>query len=293
MKLIDLNFMDTPNSIAVYLYETNDGPVLFETGPYSCIKYLEKGLADAGYTSNDIKHVFLTHIHLDHAGAAWHFAAKGAQIYVHPKGLAHLIDPTKLVASASKIYGGQMDLLWGKFEPIPEKQLTSIEHNQEVTIGGKIIKSLHTPGHAVHHTAWVTHEGIVCGDVAGVRIANGPAMPPCPPPDIHLDNWIESLDILLDENPEKIFIAHFGEFDNAKEHLEALKQEIIIWDKFVSELYKTKPLVKQAISTFEEWIETRILSISNEPELVSLYAIANPTWISINGLYRYYSKKFS
>lgn len=283
--------MGMPETIGVYLLESSDGPILFETGPYSCLPYLEKGLSASGYKKEDIKHVFLTHIHLDHAGAAWAFAAHGATIYVHPIGVKHLVDPTKLVSSATKIYGDKMDLLWGQFEPTSKERLVIAEHGQHFEIGNQTIKALHTPGHAVHHIAWNTSAGVVCGDVAGIRIGAGPAMPPCPPPDVNLSHWRESIDILLDEEPNTLFIAHFGRHKNAISHLTALKEEIEEWDQFTFDLYKSTPDPKEALPVFREWIAQRILTISEDKNLLPTYAIANPPWMSIHGLYRYYTKR--
>ncbi len=291
IRTIDLHFLGTPKAIAVYLMETDDGPILFETGPYSCLPKLEQGLAEYGYKTSDIKHVFLTHVHLDHAGAAWHFAEQGANIYVHPKGEKHLLDTSKLVESATKIYGPQMDFLWGKFKPIESSQLIISGHQETYTIYGQKIRSLHSPGHAVHHIAWHTSDGIICGDVAGIRMHNGPAVPPCPPPDINLDHWKNSLDILIEEAPSTIYISHFGAYNDAVEHLEQLRAEIDVWDLYAYQLFQSNQDVKNAIKPFEEWVESRLLKLTNDATMVDKYSIANPSWMCINGLFRYYRKR--
>jgi len=283
--------MGMPSMISVYLMETDEGPVLFESGPHSCLPYLEKGLKEFGYKKEDIKHLFLTHIHLDHAGGAWEFAKQGAKIYVHPIGIKHLIDPSRLVASATKIYKNQMDTLWGKFLPIPEENLISLDHEQVIVIGGKKIKALYSPGHADHHLAYSTSEGIVCGDVAGIRIEAGPPVPPCPPPDIKLDAWRESIDILMKENPETLHVAHFGTHQNGVQHLKDLKAEIELIDEFSYNLYKKTPNPKEALSEFDGWIKNRINQITPNETIANYYAISNPTWMNINGIFRYYYKK--
>jgi len=234
--------MGMPSMISVYLMETDEGPVLFESGPHSCLPYLEKGLKEFGYKKEDIKHLFLTHIHLDHAGGAWEFAKQGAKIYVHPIGIKHLIDPSRLVASATKIYKNQMDTLWGKFLPIPEENLISLDHEQVIVIGGKKIKAL-------------------------------------------------SIDILMKENPETLHVAHFGTHQNGVQHLKDLKAEIELIDEFSYNLYKKTPNPKEALSEFDGWIKNRINQITPNETIANYYAISNPTWMNINGIFRYYYKK--
>jgi len=291
LRTIDLHFLGTAETIAVYLMETSAGPILFDTGPYSCLPKLKEGLAVYGYKTSDIKQVFLTHVHLDHAGAAWHFAEQGATIYVHPNGEKHLLDTSKLLASATKIYGGQMEFLWGKFESIKASQLVTVGDREDCKIYGQEIKSLHSPGHASHHIAWHTSAGIICGDVAGIRMCSGPAVPPCPPPDINLDYWRSSLDILIAESPSKLYISHFGVYDNAIDHLKQLKAEIEAWDLYAYQLYQIDHDVKNAYKPFEEWVEKRLLRLTNEPLLVDRYSISNPAWMNIHGLFRYYRKR--
>ncbi|MEM6830383.1 MAG: MBL fold metallo-hydrolase, partial [Bacteroidota bacterium] len=179
--ILDLQFQGYEHAIASFLIESEEGPILIETGPYSTFSHLEKGLAKYGYSASDVKHVLLSHIHFDHAGAAWAFARAGAKIHLHPFGLHHMHDPTKLVASASMIYGDKMDVLWGKMEGIASENLVAMEHEQRLSIGGEDFIPLHTPGHAKHHIAWQWGEAIFTGDLAGVKIDNGPVVPPCPP----------------------------------------------------------------------------------------------------------------
>ena len=291
IKTIDLHFMWTPGAIAVYLLETSEGPILFESGPYSCHQRLKAELNRIGYQIEDIKHVVLTHIHLDHAGGAWAFAEKGAKIYVHEYGAKHLLAPSKLIESATKIYADQMDTLWGKLMPIDKEQLVIVEHGAEFNFGNESIRALYTPGHAIHHIAWNTVHGIVCGDVAGIRIKKGPPMPPCPPPDINFDHWRNSLDVLLAENPEQIYISHFGEYDNAALHLQNLKSEIDLWDEYAYSLYQDNPNPMQALGPFTEWIESRFKALDESDEVLGKYNIANPPWMSIHGIFRYYSKR--
>ena len=277
--------------ISVFLMETEEGPVLFETGPHSCVKYLDKGLAEHGYKKEDIKHLFLTHVHLDHAGGAWEFAKHGAKIYVHPAGVKHLVDPSRLVASATKLYKDKMELLWGKFMPTPEENLVIAKHKQVFDIGGKKIKVLHSPGHANHHAAYATDEGIVCGDVGGICIATGPPIPPCPPPDISFEKWRKSIDILLAEKPDIVHIAHFGTHENGVQHLQKLRTEMDLLDEFSYDLFQRIPDKKEAFTEFNQWVRNRMLEVSPSRAIADYYAISMPTRMQLSGVYRYYSKR--
>ena len=151
---IDLKFMGVERSIAAFAIEGPDGVALVECGPHSTIAHLKQGLSNIGYKTEDIRHVFLSHIHFDHAGAAWEFAQNGAMIYVHPAGLPHLAAPEKLYNSARQIYGDDMEVLWGKMEPIALERLYAPAHEEVIKAVGLTFTALHTPGHAVHHIAW-------------------------------------------------------------------------------------------------------------------------------------------
>ena len=148
---IDLHFLGDEQTIAAFLVITDLGPVLVETGPYSTWDYLEQGIQRLGFDIREIKHVFLTHIHFDHAGAAWALAEHGANIYVHPLGAPHLQSPERLLESARRIYGDQMDTLWGAIRPITAERIRVANHEDTFKLGNTVFKAWHTPGHAVHH----------------------------------------------------------------------------------------------------------------------------------------------
>ena len=153
---IDLHFMGVARSIAAFAVEGPEGVALIECGPHSTINKLEEGLQLIGYQLTDVRHLFLSHIHFDHAGAAWVLADAGAMVYVHPAGLPHLAAPERLYQSAKQIYGDQMEALWGRMEPIDPERLYAPSHNEVIKACGLSFRALHTPGHAVHHIAWET-----------------------------------------------------------------------------------------------------------------------------------------
>src|SRR3989304_3051866 len=167
---LDLNFQGRSHAIAAYLVRYADGAVLIESGPGSTLAELEGGLAKEGLSPRDVTHVLLTHIHLDHASAAGWLAQPGAQIYVHPVGAPHMLNPEKLLASAARIYGDRMDSLWGEFLPVPESQLNIPKDAEEIAIGDLRFIPIDTPGHAEHHYAYLFEDICFSGDVGGVRI---------------------------------------------------------------------------------------------------------------------------
>ncbi len=291
IKIIDLHFQKTKDAIASFLVETSDGPILIETGPASTFDQLSRGVSKCGYSLDEIKHVLLTHIHFDHAGAAWKLAEAGAKIYVHPFGVPHLAAPEKLWNSASQIYGDDMDGLWGKMKPIPSNQLVSVEDKQEFEIGTTKIKSLHTPGHAVHHIAWKMGEIIFTGDVAGVKIGNGPVMPPCPPPDIHIENWKKSLAIIKSEKPKELYLTHFGIIDEVDFHLDSLSYILDDWAAWIKPYFEKNIDQSEVVPIFMEYSKSQFLKEGCSKEIIQTYEYANPSWMSVAGLYRYWKLK--
>ena len=151
---LDLKFLGHSDTVAAYLVVSNGEAALMDTGPHSTFGNLSKACADLGHPLETIKKVFLSHIHFDHAGAAWALAEMGATIYVHPFGGKHIIDPSKLYNSAKQIYQDQMDVLWGKMENIAPEQIYTVKHGEKIALGDAELIAWHTPGHAVHHIAW-------------------------------------------------------------------------------------------------------------------------------------------
>lgn len=293
MTTIDLHFLGFPNAIAAYLFETDEGPVLVETGPHSTLKNLEKGLMEIGYQLADVQHVFLTHIHLDHAGAAWAFAKNGAQIYVHPFGVRHLENPEKLMASAKRIYQDDMDRLWGEMHSIPGTQLIPVEHEAVFNIGGTAFRALHTPGHAVHHIAWVVGDSIISGDVAGVKIGAGPVVPPCPPPDINIEDWERSIQIVLAEAPRQLLLTHYGAITDIESHLAKLKEELHAWANWIKPHYLNGNSPEKITPEFQAFVQNRLLERGVSESGLQQYEAANPSWMSVAGLLRYWHKKLA
>jgi len=292
IKIIDLHFQDRKETIATFLIETSDGPVLVETGPHSRISYLEAGLKEHGYSSSDVKHVILTHIHLDHAGAAWYFADKGANIYLHPVGVPHMADPSRLMASAKRIYQDQMDYLWGDMRAIAADQLIEVGHEESITIGNKTFVAHHTPGHASHHIAWQIENELIAGDLAGVKIGNGPVVPPCPPPDINIEAWKASIEHVLQLDLQKIYLVHFGVVANVEEHMNQVVEVLDSWANWMLPFAERQTEQKEIVPLFMAFVARQLKKKGLSDEEIKLYEIANPSWMSVAGLMRYWKKKF-
>jgi glyoxylase-like metal-dependent hydrolase (beta-lactamase superfamily II) len=279
-----------PRVIAAFLLETREGPVLFETGPESRFSALLDGLNGLGYAASDVRHVFVTHIHLDHAGAAWRMAERGATIYVHPKGAPHLVDPSRLWASAARIYGEQMEALWGQMGSVPEGQVRLLQDGEVVRLGEVEVRVVETPGHADHHHAYLVGEVLIGGDVTGVRIGRGPVLPPCPPPEIHIERWLESLAKIRTLAPKKLYLTHFGEFEDVEAHLEALEARLLDWADWIKERLRAGQARAQMVAEFEAYVAAGLKAAGLGPSELVEYEYADPAWMSVDGLVRYWNK---
>lgn len=289
---IDLHFMGQQNAIAAFLVKSEIGPILIETGPSSTLPYLKQGLAEHGYQMSDVKHVFLTHIHLDHAGAAWCFADLGAQIYLHPLGYKHMHDPSKLLSSAKRIYGEMMDTLWGTLKPIHAEQLHQVDHLGEIEIGPLTFIAHHTPGHAIHHIAWQIGEDLCTGDVGGVRVNGGPVVPPCPPPDIHIEDWLVSVEHIESlQDIKRYHLTHCSSVTDLKHHTAQLKDALVTYAGWVRPWYEKGLSTSECMPEFRKNVTTYMMSHGFAEEDANAYNTANPPDGSLPGLMRYWKKK--
>lgn len=291
VHVIDLNFQGLSQNIAAFLVETDEGPILVESGPHSTLPMLKKGVELAGYQLEDVKHVFLTHIHLDHAGAAWWFARNGAMIYVHPEGSKHLAMPDRLMESARRIYQDKMDELWGEMHQINPAQIVEVEHEAIYSIGQKKIKAWYTPGHAIHHIAWQIGPNLFTGDVAGVSINQGIVIPPCPPPDINIEDWEASLNVLKKIQPERLCLTHFGPIAYSEQHLDLLRDRLHHWANWIKPFHDQEKSVAEITPLFQEMVKEDLIANGVNSEDMAKYEAANPSWMSVTGLLRYWKKK--
>ncbi len=292
IQTIDLHFLGHPDTIAAFLIETSAGPVLVETGPHSTIAYLEKSLHQHGFSLEDVRHVFLSHIHLDHGGAAWVFAEKGATVYLHPLGAPHFINPEKLLASARLIYKEQMDSLWGQLKPIDKERIRVVQHKERIKIGNIALKAWHTPGHAIHHIAWQLDSVLFTGDVGGVKIGeNGIVVPPCPPPDIDVEAWRASIQLILSKRFDSLFLTHFGQVEHVKEHLKELEGRLLNWANWMKPYFESGTDHQVVTPLFQQYVAKQLQEGGISGEGLEQYESANPAWMSVAGLMRYWKKR--
>lgn len=291
IHIVDLHFLDIEQTIAAYIVETSAGPVIVETGPFSVYPNLDRGISNLGFRASDVEHVLLTHIHFDHAGAAWALAEAGATVYVHPAGYKHLLDPSRLYGSAKRIYGDQMEVLWGAMEPIPADQLVAVEDKTELVIGDTTFIAHHTPGHASHHIAWQLEDVCFTGDVAGVCINNGPVVPPCPPPDIDIETWVDSILRLRKLNFSALYLGHYGPIYEINPHLDELIEILMDWARWIKKPYDAGRPIGEVVSEFQAYAANQLKAKGADAYTISQYEAANPAWMSVAGLYRYWKKR--
>ncbi len=286
---LDLEHLGQPNVIASYLVPAPEGGfVLLESGPGSTVPVLERKVEAAGFHLEELLAVFVTHVHLDHAGAAGELARRtGALVAVHPAGAPHMADPSRLLASAGRLYGDLMDTLWGTMEPVPEDLLVAVEDGQVVEVGGLGVRALHTPGHARHHVAWAVGGAIATGDVGGIRIPGwSHVVPPTPPPDIDVPTWLKSLDRLRGEAPERLLLTHFGAYDDPGEHLARLEEVLVLWDEQASKAVAAGEGVEGLTRRLERLDRARLQALGAGEEATAAYRRACPMEMNAAGLLR-------
>ena len=220
---IDLQFRGSPHVIATALLNGPDGLTLIDPGPTSCLPALEAGLRDRGLSLREVRTLLLTHVHLDHAGATGTIVARvpNIRVYVHERGATHMIDPEKLLASVTRLYGDQMDAIWGAFQRVPASQVTALAGGERLEAGGTSIRVAYTPGHAKHHVSFLDERSGMAyvGDTGGLRIVGDYLLAPTPPPDIDIEAWQESLNLIDAWRPVSLFLTHFGSITPARAHL--------------------------------------------------------------------------
>lgn len=292
---LDLNFLDLAGAIASYLIPHHQGAILIECGPTSTLPNLKAKLNKFGYEPEDITDILLTHIHLDHAGSAGWWGRLGARIHVHPVGAPHLENPEKLLSSARRIYGEMMDTLWGDFLPVPAEKLVIHEDLEEIEIGNQVFRVLDTPGHAYHHFVYLYDDIVFSGDIGGIRLGNLRHLRlPMPPPEFNLELWRASVQRLINEFQKDRFTriapTHFGIFDDAGWHLEALNKLLDETESWIEKVMPADPEIETLNEQFLSWTEERSKRDGLSQSDRQIFEAANPSWMSASGIHRYWHK---
>jgi glyoxylase-like metal-dependent hydrolase (beta-lactamase superfamily II) len=241
LDYIDLTFLGRPQIIATAMLHGPSGIALIDPGPTTTLPNLTTALTRKGIRFDDVRQILLTHIHLDHAGATGSIVEKypHVEVYVHSRGAPHIADPSKLLASAGRLYGQDMDRLWGDVKPVPASGIKILEGGETITAAGREIEVAYTPGHASHHVSYFDSAARIAfvGDAAGIRRGSGTyVMPPTPPPDIDIDVWADSAQRILTWEPDTLFLTHFGPFHGARQHLQGMFENMAEWSRIVRRL---------------------------------------------------------
>ena len=296
IETIDLNFLGTEQVIASFLLVGDGSAALVETGPTSCLGHLESGLKAGGVSPEEVREVFLTHIHLDHAGASGHLAEilPNATFYVHELGYPHLADPSKLVKSATRIYGERMEELWGDVRPVPEDRLVVLGDGEEVGAAGGRLVAHDTPGHAYHHLAYLEPDSgsLFAGDVAGIRLpGQSYVRPPTPPPEIDVEAWVRSIENVRAIGPSTLHPTHFGSYDDVGRHLSELEQRLQDWLLFVEDQVDEGASQDEISEELRIRGDAEMLAEGAEPEESGRYDLAGNYEMLTAGLLRYVQKR--
>lgn len=236
----DLRFQGQPRIIAVGMLQGPDGIALVDPGPSTTLPVLRSELAALGASVQDISALLVTHIHLDHSGVAGTLLRENPRIkvYVHQVGAPHLVDPSKLVASAGRLYGDDMERLWGEVVPVAAPAIVPLSGGERIAAGGRQWDVAYTPGHASHHVSFFSADtGIAfVGDTAGVRVRpDGFVLPPTPPPDIDVALWMASLSTIEGWHPQSLFLTHFGPSASVFPHLSELREHLQLMERLARE----------------------------------------------------------
>jgi len=286
IEVLDLEFQGRPQCVASFLVTTAGRPLLVECGPATCRPQLLAGLAKHGLKPQDLQALLVTHIHLDHAGDAGWWAQQGVPVVVHPLGAPHLIDPSKLIISAGRIYGEAMQRLWGEILPCPQDKVVVAELDRPLALEGVEITAWDSPGHARHHLAYQVGSDLLTGDVAGVKLPAGDFLSvPAPPPEFEREVWLSTIDKLAELPVERLFLTHFGPHLDVASHWQELRGRIQEVAEFVHERQDWDR--QKLIDAYAAWQRPEF------PDQASFdrYEQANPLFMSIDGLLRYWKKR--
>lgn len=287
---LDLDFRDVEGLIASYALPGPNGWTIVETGPTTCREHLVQGVSAAGIDPKEVDRVLVTHIHLDHAGGLGTAAElfPNATLFVHREGLAHMLDPSKLVASARRAWGAAADPLWGPILPVPPSRLVALSGGERLQLRDGKLLVVDTPGHARHHLAFFdeTTRSLLTGDAAGVHLPGTDLVRPAlPPPDLDLEALLASVDRMRELAPERLLYTHFGPRSSGVEALSAYPAIVLRWRDVALAAAREEPSVEYvsaALQRSEQEASSGTAHADDRPDLISGTAMA------AQGLLRYF-----
>lgn len=291
---LDVHWNGRPRSVASALLESGEHRALIDPGPASTVKTLRERLKARGLAVSDLDAILLTHIHLDHAGATGALLQQNPHIavYVHEKGAHHMADPSKLLASAERLWGDELRRIFGETLPVPAENLRILQGGETLTLGTRQLNVIYTPGHAVHHVSYFDDaEGLAfVGDTTGIRVENGPyIMPATPPPDIDLGLWEASLEAILARRPARLFLTHFGIAENPAGHIGEFRERLHRWFEIASEILRSDSGDSAGLNSFLAAIRAEAEQYL-APSVFEQYAVSAAPDLSFLGLARHFRK---
>jgi glyoxylase-like metal-dependent hydrolase (beta-lactamase superfamily II) len=294
LSYLDLDFLGVARIIATVVVHGPGGAALIDPGPSSTLPALRAGLARAGLPLEEVRAILLTHIHLDHAGATGTLVRENPalRVYVHEKGAPHLVDPAKLVASATRLWGSDMDRLWGEVCAVPGKNLEVLTGGERFSAGGRELDVAYTPGHASHHVSFFNADSGIAfvGDTAGVRLPpTSFIMAAAPPPDIDLEAWRDSLRRIADWRPGTIFVTHFGPYTPVAAHLTEMASQLELTSALVTASLARPGTDEEREAWFADQLRRELRRRMSEAE-AHAYEVAGRFDLSWRGLARYWRK---
>lgn len=294
LSYIDLGFLGRRHAIATAVIQGASGVALIDPGPSTCLANLEAGLQVGGIALDDVSEILLTHIHLDHAGVTGTILRRHPDItvVVHQRGAPHVMAPEKLVESARRLWGADMDRLWGEVLPVPEKNVRVVSGDEQITAGGRTFEIAYTPGHASHHVSYFEPSSGVAfvGDTAGMSIDGGYVMPPTPPPDIDIELWRGSVSRIERWAPGSLFLTHFGSIDAVRPHLAHLLDHLEVTAALVRESLQGTGSDEERSMRFAEDLRRELRRKMSDGQIAA-YESAAPFHVLWLGLARYWRKR--
>jgi glyoxylase-like metal-dependent hydrolase (beta-lactamase superfamily II) len=291
---LDAHHMGRAHVVASYLL-LGDEPALVDPGPAGTLPNIEAALAAHGLHFTDINHILLTHIHMDHAGATGLILERNpaVRVYVHERGAPHLVDPSRLIKSAAQLWGDQLERLWGRTIPVPTAAITSLVGGEQLQLGGRLLRAYDAPGHARHHLVWydALSGAAFVGDNAGVRLPMVRfTRPATPPPEVDLEAWLHTLDLITGLRPNWLMLTHFGAHADVDFHLADFRARLLRWGELVRVGLSSGATEAEQIAALQAAADAEAATLS-DPEKAALTQQSGDVSLSWRGLARYWLKR--
>ncbi|PDW02645.1 MBL fold metallo-hydrolase [Candidatus Viridilinea mediisalina] len=292
--ILDTHHMGRPHVVATYVL-LGDEPALVDPGPAGTLPNVEAALAQHDMSLADIRHIVVTHIHLDHAGASGLILERNPniRIHVHERGAPHLIDPSRLIKSAGQLWGDQLETLWGRTVPAPAAAIETLVGGERLRLGGRMLCAYDAPGHARHHLVWYDEQSgaAFVGDNTGVRLPlERFTRPATPPPEVDIEAWLSTLDMIAALNPQWIMLTHFGAYNDVTFHLADVRERLLRWAELVRQGMASGASEAAQIAALEAQAHKESAHLSAEDQ-AALTQQSGEVELSWRGLARYWAKR--